>query len=101
MVQPLFEDQETDLHMNASAFELAGMLQQHGLNNNFYLVYPISRRKRDVEHNYHSCPCYSKIILYHQGIDWGTIGSRHDRDPIRILTVDEGCYTEPQTRPAR
>lgn len=55
---------ETELHTDASAVGLAGMLLQRGNDGRFHLVYAISRRTDVHERNYHSSKLELLAIIW-------------------------------------
>lgn len=54
VLQIFSPERETELHTDASARGLAGMLLQRGDDNQFHLVYAVSRTTSDTEAGYHS-----------------------------------------------
>lgn len=74
---------ETELHTDASALGLAGMLLQKGDDNNFHLVYCVSRETTPEESRYHS----SKLELL--AVAWSANSLRKFLIGIKFTVVTD------------
>lgn len=73
----------TELHTDASAAGLAGVLLQEGEDKKLHLVYAVSKKTTDVEANYHS----SKLEL--MAIVWSIDRLRHLLLPIKFTVITD------------
>lgn len=76
-------DSETELHCDASAVGISGMLLQKGTDQKFHLVYVVSIKTAEAENMYHS----SRLEL--MAIIWSVSRLRHLLIGIRFTIVTD------------